>query len=66
MPLKYIWEMPQYNMVVGMAHGILFILYIAGAWIMKNKLGWSWRVFFIVALCSILPFGPFYAERKYL
>ena len=27
MPLKYIWHMPIYVKVVGMTHGILFILY---------------------------------------
>lgn len=66
MPLKYIWDMPQYVQVVGMAHGILFILYIAGAYVMYQKLNWSFQTLGIVILCSILPLGPFYAERKYL
>ena len=38
MPLKYIWDMPQMVQVVGMAHGILFMLYLLGAWLMKEKL----------------------------
>ena len=25
MPLKYIWDMPEANMVIGMAHGVLFL-----------------------------------------
>jgi len=58
--------MPDMVRIVGMAHGILFILYIGGAYFMKETLKWSWKIFFIVVLCSILPFGPFYAERKYL
>ncbi|MBZ0326265.1 MAG: DUF3817 domain-containing protein [Altibacter sp.] len=66
MPLKYIWDMPQYVQVVGMAHGILFILYIAGAYVMYQKLNWSFQTLGIVILCSVLPLGPFYAERKYL
>ncbi len=66
MPLKYIWDMPQMVKIVGMAHGILFILYIIGAYFMKEKLKWSWGTLAIVMLCSVLPFGPFYAERKYL
>jgi len=66
MPLKYIWDMPEMVQVVGMAHGILFMLYIAGAWLMKEKLNWSWTTFFIAVACSVLPFGPFYIERKYL
>lgn len=66
MPLKYIWNMPEMVQYVGMAHGILFILYIVGAFLMYQQLNWSFKTLFIVILCSILPFGPFYAEKKYL
>ncbi|MGV6828953.1 MAG: DUF3817 domain-containing protein [Flavobacteriales bacterium] len=66
MPLKYIWEMPQFVRVIGMIHGLLFILYIYGAFIMKPKLNWSIKTLLIVIICSVLPFGPFYVERKYL
>lgn len=66
MPLKYIWDMPEMVRIVGMAHGVLFILYIIGAYFMKEKLNWSWGTLGIVMICSILPLGPFYAERKYL
>lgn len=66
MPLKYIWEMPQMVSIVGMAHGILFILYVLGAYWLKEKMNWPMVTFGVVLLCSIIPFGPFYAERKYL
>jgi len=66
MPLKYIWDMPEYVSVVGMAHGILFVLYLLGAYWMYEKLNWSLKVLGIVAICSVLPFGPFYADKKYL
>jgi|TARA_R100000935_G_C2814790_1_gene156741 integral membrane protein len=66
MPLKYIWDMPEMVSVVGMAHGVLFIAYLVMAYFMKEKLNWSWGTLAIVMLCSVLPFGPFYAERKYL
>ncbi|MCT8340303.1 DUF3817 domain-containing protein [Luteirhabdus pelagi] len=66
MPLKYVWGMPEMVRIVGMAHGILFVLYVGGAYFMKEKLDWSWKTFLIVLFCSILPFGPFYAEKKYL
>ncbi|MAN59591.1 MAG: hypothetical protein CMC08_07125 [Flavobacteriaceae bacterium] len=66
MPLKYIWQMPQMVQVVGMAHGVLFIVYLIGAYFMKEKLNWSWGTLLIVMVCSVLPLGPFYAERKYL
>lgn len=66
MPLKYIWDMPEMVRFVGMAHGVLFIAYIIGAYFMKEKLKWSWGVLAIVMFCSVLPLGPFYAEKKYL
>jgi integral membrane protein len=66
MPLKYIWEYPNMVQVVGMAHGILFILYVLGAFIIAKELKWSTQTLLVVMACSVIPFGPFYAERKYL
>ncbi len=66
LPLKYLWGLPQMVQIVGMAHGILFILYIIGAFIIRQKLEWSLQTLTIIIKCSVLPFGPFYAERKYL
>ncbi len=66
MPLKYIWDMPQMVQTVGMAHGVLFVLYVFGAIYMFKKLNWTIVELLIVIMCSVLPFGPFYAERKYL
>jgi integral membrane protein len=66
MPLKYIWNMPEYVRVVGMAHGVLFVLYIVGSYVMYEKLNWSFKVWAIVMVCAVLPFGPFYADKKYL
>ena len=66
MPLKYMAGIPEPVSIFGMAHGILFILYILGALVMKKKKNWPLQTLLIVILCSILPFGPFYVERKYL
>lgn len=66
MPLKYIWDMPQAVSVIGMAHGILFVLYLLLAYYVGQQLQWSNKTLMVVMLCAILPFGPFYAERKYL
>ena len=66
MPLKYIWEMPEMVQIVGMAHGVLFLLYVAGAVYISQILNWKTKTLFIVVLCSIIPFGPFYVERNYL
>ena len=66
MPLKYLFDMPEYVRVVGMAHGVLFVLYIIGAYYLYETLNWKFKVLGIFVICSILPFGPFYADKKYL
>lgn len=66
MPLKYLFNLPQMVQIVGMAHGILFISYIVGAIITYSLLDWKFRTLLIVVACSVIPFGPFYVEKKYL
>lgn len=66
MPLKYIWDMPEYVRVTGMAHGVLFVAYVLGAVLMYEKLKWNLKALAIVILCAVLPFGPFYADKKYI
>jgi integral membrane protein len=66
MPLKYLMDMPEMVRVVGMAHGVLFMLYIAMAVYISTLLKWNAKTLFIVIICSVLPFGPFYADKKYL
>lgn len=66
MPLKYIWELPQMVEVVGMLHGILFVAYILGAFYLYKPLEWKFKTLLIICVSSVLPFGPFYVEKKYL
>jgi len=66
MPLKYIFENPNYIRPIGMSHGLLFIGYIFLAIMLKYEENWSGKKFVIVALESILPFGTFYIEKKIL
>ena len=66
MPMKYIAENPIYVKNIGMAHGLLFILYIAFAILIKNEQKWTFKTFLIVCLASVIPFGTFYIEKKYL
>lgn len=66
MPLKYGFDIPEPNYVIGMAHGILFILYnlLILGFAFKNK----WNIKEIILLCflSLVPFGTFYGDYKYL
>lgn len=66
MPMKYILDQPEYVKHIGMAHGVLFIGYILLAIMLKIELTWSWKKFGIISLASIIPFGTFYVEKKYL
>lgn len=65
-PIKYLGNDPQYVKLLGMPHGILFMLYIVLAFIIKPDYKWSSRSFAVVLIASIIPFGTFYVDRKYL
>ena len=66
MPLKYIYDIPEPNQVIGMAHGLLFVLYLFQALTLTIEKKWSIRVLFILFLAAILPFGTFYFVPKVL
>lgn len=51
---------------IGMAHGVLFIGYIILSIMLKIEENWDWKKFFIIAIASVIPFGTFYVEKKYL
>ena len=51
---------------LGMVHGLLFIGYIALATLLKFELKWSFSAFLIICIASLIPFGTFYIEKKYL
>lgn len=65
-PIKYLADDPQYVKLLGMPHGILFIAYITIAFLVKKDYSWTNTQFGIVLLASIIPFGTFYVDRKYL
>ncbi len=51
---------------IGMSHGVLFIGYILLAFLLKKAQNWNITVFGIILIASLLPFGTFYIEKKYL
>lgn len=65
MPLKYMYNMPEYVKVTGMAHGTLFITYIILASMLKSDLEWPLKKYLIICVASVIPFGTFYIEWKY-
>jgi integral membrane protein len=65
-PIKYFAEDPQYVKMLGMPHGLLFIGYVILAFLLKSSYKWNNKTFLIVLLASIIPFGTFYIDKKYL
>ena len=51
---------------VGLLHGFLFVAYFILAFFIYYKQKWNLKVLAIVQLASIIPFGTFYIENKYL
>ena len=51
---------------IGMAHGVLFISYVVLACAICKSQKWNVKEFFTVQVASLLPFGTFYIEKKYL
>ncbi|MBC8754775.1 DUF3817 domain-containing protein [Kordia sp. YSTF-M3] len=66
MPLKYFAEMPMPNKIVGMIHGFLFIAYVVFAIIVTLEQKWTLKRFALLFIASLVPFGTFYIEKKYL
>lgn len=65
-PIKYIFNNPEYVKLLGMPHGVLFVLYIVLALVIKSQFKWTTKELAIVILASVIPFGTFYIDRTYL
>jgi integral membrane protein len=66
MPLKYIWDQPLFVRYFGSVHGLLFVLYILLLALCMIEYRWSIKKVLILGLISLIPFGAFYADKKYL
>lgn len=66
MPMKYLLDIPLAVKVVGWIHGVLFIWYWVAAVPLFTKLGWNTERVIGLGLASVLPFGTFVMERKWL
>lgn len=65
-PLKHFGITDALVKALGMPHGILFVTYVIMAFVLKKEQNWNIKEFFIILICSLLPFGTFYADKKYL
>lgn len=64
MVLKYQLAMPLPNYIVGMLHGLLFILYIILIFQVAYLKKWTILTIFLAFIASLIPFGTFYADKK--
>tara|TARA_R110002167_G_scaffold51470_20_gene148963 strand:+ start:2292 stop:2567 length:276 start_codon:yes stop_codon:yes gene_type:complete len=66
MPLKYLADLREPNLYIGYAHGFLFIAYAVLAIVVCWNRKWGLKRFVILFVASLLPFGTFYIDQKYL
>ena len=65
-PIKHFLGNEMFVKMLGMPHGLLFVVYVILAIMLKYELGWESKKFFIILIASVIPFGTFYIDKKYL
>ncbi len=65
-PLKYMLDNNIIVKLLGKPHGFLFIAYVIIAIWIKQKMKWNFKTLLIIIVASILPFGTFWMDKKYL
>ena len=63
---KYQLNDDSYVKLLGMPHGLLFVIYIIIAYLLREEENWKTKDFIIVLFASVIPFGTFYIDRKLL
>jgi integral membrane protein len=66
MPLKYLAGMPEMVRVVGMAHGVLFLLFVAAIAQVAVERRWPLGRVALALASSVVPFGPFVLDARLL
>ena len=51
---------------IGMAHGILFMAYCVFVILVAVNKKWNYKITLLGLVASLLPFGTFYFDKKYL
>ncbi len=65
MPLKYLAGQPLMVKIWGMAHGLLFMAYLAASLAVALQRRWPLSSWLFMVLTSVLPFG-FWLTEDYL
>ena len=64
-PIKYSSGEAIFVKILGMPHGILFVLYIAVALVLRIDNQWIKNNFLAVLIASVIPFGTFGVDFKF-
>ncbi len=64
MPIKYIGNNPYPVKVIGMTHGVLFILFVLALYLAMTKYKWNKTTNIKFFIYSLLPFGFIVIEKK--
>jgi len=64
-PIKYISGNDLFVKILGMPHGVLFLIYIALVFYIASIMKWNNKLVFLFLIASIIPFGTFYLDMKY-
>lgn len=64
MPLKYLYDMPEAVRIVGMLHGVLFVLLLPALLHAQLERQWGLNLSIQVFVASLVPLGAFWMDRK--
>ena len=64
MPMKYMMGIALATKIVGMIHGILFILFMYLLVVAWQDAKWSIKETIIFFIASLIPFGTFFTKKK--
>lgn len=66
MPLKYMFGFPIAVKIAGSIHGLLFVLYVLFLFQASLDLKWNAKNSIYSFVASLIPFGSFMLESKFL
>ena len=64
MPMKYMMGIAIATKIVGMAHGLLFIIFLVVLMQAAQKHNFSMKDSIIFFVASLIPFGTFYTDKR--
>ena len=65
-PIKHYANDQSLVKLLGMPHGLLFVAYVILSLVSSKKYRWNSKKTLVVLISSVIPFGTFYVDYKYL